>query len=75
MEQLKISIHSSAWRLLNRFVYGQTGPEPGAVLSPDDINLPKAMQEESDKNDEIIKNAAEKGKTANSYKVYRENLG
>jgi len=74
MEKLKITIHSVGQRFLNRFVYGQISTEPGAILSPDGINLPKVTQEESDRIDEIIKIAAEKGKATNSFRVYRQNL-
>jgi hypothetical protein len=74
MEILKITIDSVGQRFLNRFVYGQISIEPGAILSLDGINLPKVTQEESDRIDENIKKAAETGKAANSFSVYRQNL-
>lgn len=74
-DELKITLHSKGLRFINRFMYSQLNAETGAILTVDDINLPQAMQEEADKNESRIKTAAEIGKAANSFQVYRQNLG
>ncbi|MFZ2152731.1 MAG: hypothetical protein WAV41_01595 [Microgenomates group bacterium] len=74
MDKLKISIDSGLRRALNRFVHAPVGAELGDILSLDGINIPQAIQDESDKNDQAIVEAAKKGKTANNYRVYLDNL-